>query len=303
MLLLRSIIIGGLFPLPLLLWLLPVSWFIVLLPAGIALALALAWHPAAASQAEATNIGRNFRFLCGSSVFLFIVTISSLMLVDEHDAFWLGVTLGTSTTITMLIPLLVLNYQLKKLTQLINGKNLLAHWFIEKNHWHHFVEHDYQQRRKEMLERIGISGAIMLIAMIGSIIYVGKLISGDSLIIELGVYGLLAAVFAGAILYPRRRRYRLLQGPREVWIGLQGMCIGRQASWWCKGRFFGPQFYLLEIKHLDNQQAYINLFYFMKKYEKQQQLVPVQKDCEEQAQSIIKEISLFLKISQPAQTK
>lgn len=306
--LLRTGVIGALLALPLLLWSLPVSWFVVLLPVGIALIIALVRYPSA-SPIEATNIARNFRLSFGGLIFLSVLATGGFMLLHVHDGFWLAVILGGATAIATLLPLVILNNQLKNLSRLIHGENLLAHWHIDPDHWHNFAEHDYQQRRKEALERAGIGGIIMAIGIIGFIIYRsyrGEMASGAGLIIELGIYGILAAAFVGAMLYPRWRRYRFLQGPKEVWIGLHGVCIGQQAYWWGKGRFFEAQPYALELQHLDHQQPYINLRYFIKEYRGQhaparktahQQLIPVQKDCATQAQSIIKKISSSLKIS------
>ena len=132
-----------------------------------------------------------------------------------------GVFLGLSGAVSALSFLGPYNY----IRDLLQGEKRLLQWNYSPVEWQNFVHKQYNEERRDMLQKLALIGLLLLAAAL-VVSWVADALAG---MIISGVFFVLVLT---AVSVPVISRRRLLRGPLEAHIGLEGLYLGGQTHTW-----------------------------------------------------------------------
>ncbi|WP_412852115.1 hypothetical protein [Ectothiorhodospira shaposhnikovii] len=198
---------------------------------GIVLVVMLAL-PVRESPAQASNLARGMRAGLGLLFFFLPPTLVSLWLSQRSapDAVYALIVIGGMLALTGLVTALIFGRQYAWLRRLMAGEGLLAHWQLAPEHWRDFVQRDMRRSRGEKLARLVMVAVMAVVVGLGFVLFAPD--RGAGLVVAGVLTGMVLLLALIVLLMPLWTRRRLLQALPQVWLGLEGVCIGHQAHHW-----------------------------------------------------------------------
>ncbi len=143
----------------------------------------------------------------------------------ESDLGFAAVFVGIFLCLSGAVSALAFLGPFKYIQGLLQGEKRLLQWNYTPAQWQDFVHMQYNEERKDILQKLAVIGLLLLAAAL----VVSWLSDALAWMIISGVF---FALVLTAISVPVLSRRRLLRGPFEAHIGLKGLYLGGQTHTW-----------------------------------------------------------------------